>query len=227
VDGWVVLFATVAVVVTALLFGLVPAVRVARSGAAARLRGTGRRDLGGGSSRLQGVLVASQMAMAVILLTASGLMMRSFVGLLGVNPGFGAEEVLTFRVTAPQARYPDAEAVGSFYEQLLGRIEEMPGVVSTGAVRLLPLASTMGTAGFRPADYVPAPNEGTQADWQWATPGLFETLGLPLLDGRTFERADSRDAQPVVVVSRSLAQRFWGDVSPLGSSVLAGGGDTA
>jgi predicted permease len=227
IDGVVALFTLGIVLVTALLFGLVPALRVARSGLARRLRGTGRRDLGGGSGRLQGLLVASQMAMAVVLLTASGLMMKSFVGLLRVDPGVGAENVLTLRITVPQARYPGAESVARFYEDLLARIEDIPGISSAAAVRLLPLASTMGTSFFRPVGYEAAPNEGTQGDWQWATPGYFETMGIPLLEGRTFEPSDRRDAQAVVVVNRALARRFWGEASPLGTPVLAGGGDTA
>jgi putative ABC transport system permease protein len=166
--------------------------------------------------------------MAVILLTGSGLMMRSFVGLLGIDPGFEAGDVLTMRTATSVDRYSDAPAVVRFYEELLDRVREIPGVRSAGAARLLPLASTMGDSFFRPVGYQPTPNESTQGDWQWATPGYLETMGIPLLEGRAFDEGDRRDAQPVVVINEALARRYWGDESALGRAVLASGAaDTA
>ena len=225
-DGTVVLFTLAASLVTVLLFGAVPALRVARSGVGARLRRRGRS--GFGDTGVQRLLVASQMAMAVILLTGSGLMMRSFVGLLRIDPGFEAGDVLTLRTVASAGNYPDPESVVLFYEQLLDRVREIPGVTSAGAARLLPLASTMGDSFFRPVGYLPAPNESTQGDWQWATPGYFETMGIPLLEGRTFDERDRRDGRAVVMINEALARRYWGDESALGRAVLANGAaDTA
>jgi predicted permease len=228
-DGHVALFSLGVSVATALLLGLAPAVRVARSGVQSGLGVGGRGALTAmGSGRLRSILVASQMAMAVILLTGSVLLMRSFVRLVGVDTGFVAGSVLTMRVTAPQSGYPDAPAVARFYQELLGRVEEIPGVSQAAAVRLLPLASTMGDAFFRPVAYEPAPNEGTQAEWQWATPRYFEVMRIPLVDGRTFTESDRRDAQPVVIVNEALARRYWGAESPVGSAILASGAlDTA
>jgi predicted permease len=229
VDASVVLFTLAAVVATTLLFGLVPALRVARAGVQRGLKRAGRGALGGpGSSRSRGALVASQMAMAVVLLTASGLMMRSFVRLLGVDAGFVAGDVLTLRVTAPQATYPDAPAVARFYRTLLERIEAVPGVRAAAAVRLLPLVSTMGDSFFRPVDYEARPDESTQGEWQWATPGYFEVMHIPLLEGRTFTEGDDADGQAVVVVNAAMARRYWGAESALGRRVLASGSvDTA
>jgi len=228
-DGAVVGFALAVSLLTVLVFGAAPAVRVARSGVGARLRTVGRGGvLGSRSGGAQRWLVASQMAMAVILLTASGLTMRSFVGLLRIDPGFAGGDVLTMRTATSVARYPDPPAIAAFYEQLLGRVRELPGVTSAGAARLLPLASTMGDSFFRPVGYEPAPNESTQGDWQWVTPGYLETMGIPLLEGRAFDEGDRRDAQPVVLVNEALARRYWGDESPLGRAVLASGAlDTA
>jgi putative ABC transport system permease protein len=166
------------------------------------------------------------MAMAVVLLTASGLMIRTFANLIRVDPGFHPEEVLTVRLTAPQGQYPDTESVVAFYDELLRRLREIPGVVNAGGARLLPLASTMGDSGFRPVGYVPAPNESTQAEWQFSTPGYLEVMGIPLLAGRTFEDRDGMDAEEVVIINESLARRFWGDRDPIGSRVTAAG-DTA
>jgi len=225
----VVAFAILASLLTVVVFGVMPAVRVARSGVGARLRRGGRGSVhGSGSGGLQRWLVASQMAMAVILLTGSGLLMRSFVGLLGVDPGFAGGDVLTMRTATSVARYPDPPAIARFYEDLLARVRRLPGVTSAGAARLLPLASTMGDSFFRPVGYEPAANEATQGDWQWATPGYIETMGIPLLEGRTFDEGDRRDAQAVVMINEALARRYWGDGSPLGRAVLASGAlDTA
>lgn len=227
-DATVALFTLGVSVLTALLFGLVPALRVARSGLAARIREDGRGDgRGARANRLQGVLVAAQMAMAVVLLTGSGLMMKSFVGLLSIDTGFAPGDVLTMRVVATQARYPDGDAVARFYDEALERIEAIPGVRRAAAVRLLPLASTMGDSGFRPLGYEPAPNEQMAGDWQWATPGYFEVMRIPLLEGRSFDERDRRDGQPVVVLNETISRRYWGEESPIGSLVHAGGGDTA
>ena len=228
-DAAVGLFTVAVSLLTVIVFGAAPALRVASSGVGGRLRRSGRGGLQGSpSSGVQRLLVASQMAMAVILLTGSGLLMRSFVGLLRIDPGFEAGDVLTLRTTTSAGRYPDAPSVARFYEDLLGRVREIPGVRSAGAARLLPLASTMGDAFFRPLGYEPAPNESTQGDWQWATPGYIETMGIPLLEGRTFDESDRRDAQPIVLINEALARRYWGDASPLGRAVLTtGAADTA
>ena len=227
-DATVVLFTIGLSAFTALLFGVVPAVRVSRSGIGAALHEGGRGGRRGVSSnRMQGLLVAAQMAMAVILLTGSGLMMKTFVSLLSVDPGFRAENVLTLRVSAPARAYPDAPAVVGFYDELLRRIRELPGVENAGAVRILPLATTMGDGGFSPVGYVPQPNEWTQADWQFATPGYLETMGIPLIEGRTLEIGDNSDGQAVVVINQTLANRYWPNGSPLGAEVRAMGGDTA
>lgn len=227
--NWTVALFTLAVsVLTAAVFGAVPALRTSAGSMAGSLRDGDRAGRGDSRShRMQGLLVATQMAMAVILLTGSGLMIKTFVGLLRVDPGFHAEDVLTMRVTAPSGTYPEEADVRSFYEELLRRLRELPGVRRAGAARLLPLASQMGDAGFRPVWYQPGPNEFTQADWQWVTPDYVEVMGIPLLAGRTFDEGDGPDAQSVVMINESLARRYWGDESPLGSAMVGMGGDTA
>ncbi|MEJ2203029.1 MAG: ABC transporter permease, partial [Gemmatimonadota bacterium] len=174
-NGTVLLFTLLVTLLTALVFGGIPAWRVAHAGVSEVLHEGGRGTAASRrSSRMQRLLVASQMAMAVILLTGSGLMIKTFVALVRIDPGFGNEDVLTVRVSAPSASYPDAASVARFYEELLRRVRDLPGVRVAGAARLLPLASTMGDSFFRPVGYEPGPNESTQGDWQWATPGYFE-----------------------------------------------------
>ena len=226
-DASVVGFTVGVTALTALLFGLAPSLRVTRGGVSTSLREGGCGGNGGPrSSRMQGLLVASQMAMAVILLTGSGLMMRTFVSLLRVDSGFRTDNVLTMGVSAPASGYPDAPAVIAFYDDLLRRIRETPGVRTAGAARILPLATTMGDAGFVPIGYVRQPNESNQADWQTVTPGYLETMGIPLLEGRMIESADRADGQEVVVINETLAARYWPNDSPLGREVTAMG-DTA
>lgn len=228
-NGTVVSFTVGISLLTALIFGLIPALRVSKTGLAGTLHEGGRgRSAGPRSSRAQGLLVASQMAMAVILLTGAGLMARTLAGLMSVDPGFGAENVLTVRVSAPAASYPDPESVTRFYQELLGGVGEIPGVRSVGAARLLPLASTMGDSFFRPVGYQPGPNESTQGDWQWVTPGYLETMGIELVEGRSFDERDTRDGQAVVMVNEVVAERYWPGESAIGRAVLAGGAaDTA
>ena len=95
------------------------------------------------------------------------------------------------------------------FEDLLTRVREIPGVRTAGAARLLPLASTMGDSFFRPVGYQPGPNESTQGDWQWATPGYLETMGIPLVEGRAFDERDVRGGRPVVMVNEVIADRYW------------------
>jgi len=219
VDGSALFFAVAAASITALVFGAIPAARVARQATGAALREGARGSSSG--SRLQGVLVAAQMAMAVVLLAGSGLTIRTFVNLLEVDPGFGAENVVTLRVTTPVTTYPDSTAVRGFYEELLRRVRDLPGVRSAGGARILPLASTMGDTGFRVDGYTPAPNEPMQAEWQFATPGYLETMGIPLLAGRTFDERDRPGGQEAIIVNESFRNRYLADRDPLGALVYA------
>ncbi len=223
-DGRVVLFTLGVSLATVILFGLVPALWVVRRGEAGPLRerrpgsGSGRR-----ANRTQGLLVASQTAMAVILITSAGLLGRTFVKLLHVDPGFAPENVLTLRLTAPQAAYPKADDVVGFYHELLDRIRDLPGVRNAGGCRILPLATTMGDAGFSVEGYQRGPNEALQAEWQWVTPGYMEAMRIPLLAGRTFDERDRRDAPDVIIVNQALADRYFQGRNPIGLHMVAFG----
>jgi predicted permease len=207
-------------VLTSIVFGLAPALRISR-GKVGRTLADGSRGAGSGarSNRTQGLLVAAQMAMAVLLLTGSGLMIRTFVGLLSVDPGFHAEDVLTMRVTASSVAYPDSAAVAGFYDELLRRIRDLPDVRAAAAARLLPLASQMGDAGVNVEGYVRGPNESTQGEWQWVTPGYFEIMNIPLIEGRTFDERDNLDGDEAIIINQSLARHYFGDRSPLGTRI--------
>lgn len=226
VDASVLLFALAASLLTALFFGMAPALRVIRRSAATSLHES-RRGAGAGSSGMQRLLVGAQMAMAVILLTASVLMMRTFTELREVDPGFRTENVLTFRTTLPSNAYSETGAVVAFYEELRQRLRALPGVRAAGAARQLPLASTMGDWDVRVEGYTPGPNEVTSAEWQYVTPGYLEVMGIPLLAGRAFDEGDGPDAPDVIIVNRSMARHYWGDRDPLGAMVTVSGADTS
>jgi len=161
--------------------------------------------------------------MAVILITSAGLLGRTFVKLLKVDPGFAPKNVLTLRLTTPQAGYPQAEDVVGFYQELLSRIRELPGVRHAGGCRILPLASTMGDAGFSVEGYQRGPNEAMQAEWQWVTPGYLEAMRVPILAGRTFDDRDRRDAPDVIIVNQALADRYFQGRNPIGQRMVAFG----
>ena len=136
-----------------------------------------------------------------------------------MNPGFRADHVLTLGVSTSRAKYPRPEAMIRLYDEMLESVRRLPGVAAAGAVRKLPLASELGDWGLRVEGFAPPPGESVQGDWQIATPGYFEAMGIPLRRGRLFTAADRRDAQPVMVISEALARRFWPGRDPIGRHI--------
>ena len=225
-DEQVMLFALIATVITAVLFGVVPAFSTSRP----RLRdalsqGARGSSSGIGSQRFRSGLVSFQLAIAVVLVMAAGLMIRTFAHLAAIDPGFRAEKVLTMRLWTPEKDYPEPSDIVAFYERLLESARALPGVEVAGAVRILPLATQIGDWGTRIEGYVPAENESTGTDWQVATAGYFEAIGIPLLEGRTFTTADHTEGESVVIVNESFAKRYWPGVSALGHRIMSRGAD--
>jgi predicted permease len=205
---------------TALLFGLVPA------HAATRIRGALAEASRGSSStlasqRFRFVLLGLQMAMAVVLVVGAGLMIRTFANLVAIDPGFRSQNILTLRLSTA---YTEGSPIRSFWDRLLGEVRALGGVESAGATRILPLATQIGDWGVSPDGYDPPPGEILAADWQVVTPGYFETMGIPLLEGRTFTDTDRADSEPVVVVNETFARRYWSGESAIGKRVGVGGG---
>lgn len=208
------------------LVSLLPARRALRGDAGDSLRASPRGGAeGSGGSRTRGLLVAAQLAMAVVLLLGAGLMGRTLLNLVRIDPGFEPGEVLTLRVTTPPAAYPDMAAIHGFYDQLLERVRALPGVRSAAAVRSLPLANEIGDSGVDVDGYTPGPGEYERADWQVVSEDYFETMGIPLLRGRTFRRADGPDAD-LLVINETMARRYWQGRDPLGTRVTALGDTT-
>ena len=204
-------FAVALALLTSVLFGLLPAWRASRSeGLAAALKGEGRAMTAGrGRQRVRQVLVALQLAMALVLLTGSGLMLRSFRRLAAVDPGFDPVAALTLDLALPAAAYPDDLAVAHFFDQALARIAALPGVAAAGATTTLPLQGAQAN-GHLLADF-PRPENAPPPlfQFQYVTPGYFRSMGIPVVAGRGLEPGDAERRDGAVVVSATLARHFW------------------
>jgi len=222
IDGTVLAFTLAISVLAGLLFGSFPLLRYARANIVMALKEGGR---GGGTGRerdrARKLLVLSQLAMAFVLVTGAGLMTRSFQKVREVDPGFEAEGMLTFRVSLPNAEYDSRASIGGFYGQLIERLEGLPGVTQVGAGTKIPLRQgghnmnivSIGDHPVDPGDLPPVSNT------QSVTTGFLETLGVPLLEGRTFDRRDHFSNTRAVVVNRPFAERHWPGESALGKRV--------
>lgn len=218
-DGAVLLFALGAALVTTVLFGLVPALRLTRTD----LRGElvdGARTAGSiGRGVLDRGLVAAQVAIAVVLLVGAGLLIRSFAHLQGVDPGFRARGVLTARVSLPDNRYPDDPRVREFWTSLLARVGRLPGVTEAGVTTDLPLQSGSYLS-FR-VQGRPAPGRDEVQDAVVCSVGgdYFQALGIPLVRGRLPDARDGPGDRPVAVIDRAMARRYWGEHDPIGDRI--------
>ncbi len=221
-DSRVLLFTLAISLLTGILFGLVPAFRVTRSDLSLTLRGTSRGmtpELG--ARRLRNVFVGSEIAISLVLLIGAGLLIRSFLVLRGSNLGFRMDHTVTARVSIPQDKYKEDSQVVSFYDQLLKSVRDIPGVEAAGTVSFLPLTGQNFDNSFdivgRP---VRAASKKEYALVRFADPQYFSILGLSVLRGRGIEDRDRGGSARVVVISESMARRFWPQGTPLGEHLI-------
>jgi putative ABC transport system permease protein len=213
-DGRVLVFTLVAALLTTLLFGLAPAWQVSRTSPAHFLKEGGRASAGGvRGRRFRGVLVVAEVALALVLLTGAGLMMRSLLRLYEVDPGIQPQNVLTMDISLPETRYTDAPRIIRFYREVLERIQALPGVRSAGMATTLPLQ------GSRLALPVEIDGETRGApNFQRVSPGYFRTMGIQLLRGRLLTDNDNENAARVAVVNERFVQHFLAGEDPLGKT---------
>lgn len=230
-DSWVLLFTFTASILTGILFGLMPALqnsRVTRLNDS--LKEGGRTSESGASGRVRAGLVITEVALALVLLTASGLAIKSFARLRHVDTGFDPSHVLSFGVTLPQTYdpAPDPRRIGApprvvaFFQEVLPRIEQLPGVKAAGAVSNLPLRGENWTKFFVPLDR-PLPTATDQistAQYRAVAGHYFSAMGIRLLKGRLLDEHDQSNSAFSVVVNETLARRFWPGQDPIGKSVL-------
>jgi predicted permease len=227
VDWTVLLFALAMAVVTALITGVLPLAQAANLGLASELREGGRGATSGRARlRWRQLLVAAEIALAVVLVAGAGLMIRTVRNLLTIDPGFRPDGVLTMRVSTPSMWYPDSTRVVAFWDDVERRVAAIPGVKRVGAARLLPLASEMGDWGLAVEGYTPPPNQGTPGDWQVVTPGYLETMGVVAREGRTFDARDGMSSPLALIVNRTFEQQYFAGRRALGGRVRIGGDTT-
>jgi predicted permease len=218
VDGGVLLFTLSVSVAAGVLFGLVPLLRRRKSDLSGGLKEGGRGgSVGRERHRARNTLVVAQMALALVLLVGSGLMLRSFQALRNVDPGFDPSNVLTVRLTLPQATYPEDGNRLVFHEALQARLAALPGVASVGAGDDLPMGGRISRSGTWIEDFPVEPGQVPDViETNRVTAGYLETLGMRLLEGRTLDPSDARERSGAVVVTRTLAERYWPGGSALG-----------
>ncbi|MGH9767852.1 MAG: ABC transporter permease, partial [Blastocatellia bacterium] len=204
---------------TGILFGLFPALRSSKTNLTQALKDGSRSLAGGGSSnRLRSAIVVAEIALSLVLLVGAGLLLRSFLKLTKVDPGFDPDNVLTMKINPPRAKYKDGVAVGSFYRQLVEKIQALPGVEAAAAIHDLPL-SNESLKGQLTFEGVTANAErgnlaSSEVDQSAITPDYFNVMKAPLLAGRFFTPRDARGKPPVAIIDETLQRRLWPNANP-------------
>ncbi len=222
VDLRVLAFTAGVSLVVGIAAGLLPALRASRPDLQTAFKEgeEARASSASGGRRLRGALVLAEVAVATLALVGAGLMIRSYLELRQVPPGFDGHDVLTFEVFLSPAKYPERHLYVGFYQELLDRLRAIPGVEAAGTVNELPLGSRRFAVETDFEGYALEPGEATPSvDWRPASPGYFEAMDIPLLRGRTFRATDDADGPPVAVVDQSLADRYWPGQNPLGKQL--------
>jgi putative ABC transport system permease protein len=221
-DGRVVAFEALAGLVTAVIVSLLPALQLSERSLMRVLTGVGKGGVGGsggGGLRLRRGFVVVQVALALTLVIAAGLLIRSFSRLMHLDPGFRSDHVVTFQLSLPITKYQERQQVADYCAELLRRIAALPGVVSAGLTWSPPLGGLRATSEVDVEGHPATAGQTKEAALQPASAHYFRTLGIPLVRGRFFTERDDGRAAPVVIVNQTLARRFWPGEDPLGRRV--------
>ena len=223
-DRWVLFFTLVVSFVTGLVFGIVPAVRTAKLDLRETLNeGSRGSTTGPGQHRIRGVLVAAEIAMAMLLLVGAGLLLRSFSRLQEVPPGFQADHLLVADLPLSLTAYSKPQQRFEFFDRLVERAKSLPGVRSAGAASFLPVSGGGSALHFNVSGRPPkSPHDYIVTGYRTITPNYFETLGMPLVQGRFFTAADTEKAPAVVVINSAMAQTYFPGENPLGKRMQLG-----
>jgi len=222
IDGRVLGFTLAVSMLTGLVFGFAPALQASRPNLSEALKESGRSATGGAARRrARSVLVVAEIALALVLLVGAGLLMRSFLKLQSVNPGFNPENVLTMQVDLSGPNFQRAAPVIAFHDHLLERIKTLPGVQSVATRSFVPIAtdSSFAYVIFAVEGRLPDPAKHSAAFYNAVSSDFFATMEIPLLKGRAFDEHDVRKAQNVVIINETLARRFFADEDPIGKRI--------
>jgi putative ABC transport system permease protein len=228
-DGKVLAFTLLVSLATGVVFGLLPALYATGSDLTEALKEGSRSSTAGvGGRRVRNSLVVAEMAIAVVMLTGAGLMIRSFARLQEVDPGFKPERIMSVNLALPGSKYKESPQLTAFFEQLLGRVSALPGVESAAAVSALPLGGGGDVLAFvvegRPA---PPPEQVLDAEYRVVTPDYFATMGIPLARGEGITARHAAGSPAVVVVNETMAHRHWPGEDPIGKRINLGNPETA
>lgn len=210
-------------VITGLLFGCAPAVTNWKTNVSEALKATGPALGGGAHQRLRSSFVVGEIALTLVLLVGAGLALQSFLRLRSTNPGYDASGLLTLRVALSERQYPDVEKQRAFFDRVIDRARALPGLESISGISELPAGDSIHGTGFLPTDR-PEPR---RADvpivlYESVINDYFRTMRIPLVEGRSFNDLDRTDSQPVLVVDRWTADRYWPNQNPIGKRVKLG-----
>jgi putative ABC transport system permease protein len=221
IDSTVFLFALGATIATGLLFGIAPAWRTAKADLNSFLKSGGRGSAARMSARLRDVLAAAELALATVLLIGAGLFVQSLANLQRVRLGFNPHGVISFQIAPPTAKYPLNSKAPQLYRAVLDSLQSIPGVRGASVSSGIPFgAGNYTTHPMITTDQsVLPPDAAVPIDWRIVSPGYFQSMGIPLLQGRDFTDADGPTAPPVMIISRATAKKFWADANPIGHTL--------
>jgi putative ABC transport system permease protein len=223
-DWQVVAFALTLAVFTGLFCGLIPALAAARTGVNEALKEGGRTGTaGGGHARLRSALVVAELAVALVMLTASGLLLRSFGKMRSVGLGFHADHTLTATYNLPRQQYSNQAAIDAFNLSMLSKLEQLPGAQAVGVTSMLPASGSEFQGTFTPEGYIVPKAAGLNLAWIPQVLGdYFEAQGIPIIRGRNFTSADRDGAPLVTIINRTLAEHYWPGEDPIGKRLHRG-----
>jgi len=225
-SGTMLSFALLLSVATALVFGVIPAWSGARANPGEHLASGTRTTESGKGARLRSGLVVLQVALSLILLIGSGLLVRSFLLLNGVDPGFQSEGLFTANVSLPTSRYPDPRQRIAFFDGLLENIQAIPGVVAAGATNMLPIKDGYSNVGaWDPENPPSGPRDVTLAEHRSVVPGYFDAMGIPLRAGRDFRALTVGEEEFVLIINEGMARGLFGNENPVGRMVAVDVGE--
>jgi putative ABC transport system permease protein len=223
INSTVLLFTTLLAVICGMLFGLAPALHMAGLDLRSALNETDRGAVGTGVMKLRGVLVVSEIALAMLLLVCAGLLIRSFDRLSRVAPGFSVDHILIADLLVSPAAHPDKTERNAFFDRVVERAAALPGVRSAGAASFLPVSGAGSIIHFNIENRPPKnPGEYIMANYRVVSPDYVKTMGIPLLNGRLITDADRENTPPVVVINTTMAKTYFPNESPLGKRLQLG-----
>jgi len=226
INGKVLLFTLGAALVSALIFGIAPALTSAGARLTDALKDGGRSGSAARGAKVRSAFVIVETALALVLLVGAGLLLRSFVALLGVDPGFDASRTMTVKVSIPQAKYRDAPRQQAFFNQLFEKIDAVPGVVAAGGTSFLPLAGLGAATGFQIVGREkPAPGQEPVTDVRVVTHDYFKAMGVPLKRGRLFDARDAGTGVRRVIINEAIAKKYFPGEDPIGRSIIVAWND--